>query len=374
MNKINLKKFMGVLTISGLLMTSLTACKKGPAGVVAQVNGNNITQEQFVKEYSIQRNYYLLTTGGTLEALDKTAPNAPTKSVDEIIQENILKNMITEELLKEEATKAGFKVDDAEIDKNIEEIKSQYGGEEGLNKALKEAGMTLDYYKESMKKNQLIGEFIEKSEQFKATDDEVKAYYDKHKSDYEVVKAAHILVETEEEAKNIKSELDKGSDFATIAKEKSKDTGSAENGGDLGEFDPSIMVPEFSEALKAMKVGEISQPVKSQYGYHIIRLDDKKEKTLDEVKDTISQQLASEKFQKYLTDLEKNAKIEKYLDPSKKVEVPKEYQLDGIDYNVKDPAKEENTQNAANGKENKNASEDGQKTENKDSQAENKKN
>jgi parvulin-like peptidyl-prolyl isomerase len=127
------------------------------------------------------------------------------------------------------------------------------------------------------------------------------------------LKASHILVKTEAEAKEIKAKLDKGEDFEKLAKEKSIDPGSKVTGGDLGYFAPSQMVPEFSKAAFALKNGEISQPVKSQFGWHIIKAFDKRKQKPVSYKDALpalEQEFASEVIEAKATELRNSAKIE----------------------------------------------------------------
>ncbi len=126
--------------------------------------------------------------------------------------------------------------------------------------------------------------------------------------------AAHILVKTEDEAKTIIAELDKGGDFAAIAKEKSLDTGSATKGGELGFFDPKQMVKPFGDAVVAMKVGTYTEkPVQSQFGWHVIKLEAKRKApapTYEQVAPQIRQQMISELFATTMQDLRAKAKIE----------------------------------------------------------------
>lgn len=149
------------------------------------------------------------------------------------------------------------------------------------------------------------------------TDDAMKKVYDeaiKQMADEEEVSARHILVETEEEAKKILADLKKGADFLAIAKEKSKDPGSKENGGDLGFFGKEQMVPEFANAAFALNKGQLSEPVKSQFGWHIIRVDDKRKKqppTFDQVKDQIQTFVQRRAQAEMITKLRQDAKIER---------------------------------------------------------------
>lgn len=127
-------------------------------------------------------------------------------------------------------------------------------------------------------------------------------------------KARHILVEKEEQAQKILADLKKGQKFEDIAKKQSKDPGSGANGGDLDWAAPASFVPEFSEAMIKLKKGETtSAPVKSQFGYHIIRVDDIRQAQLpkiEEVKPQIVQQLQQQRLQKYQEELRAKAKVE----------------------------------------------------------------
>jgi peptidyl-prolyl cis-trans isomerase C len=148
------------------------------------------------------------------------------------------------------------------------------------------------------------------------TDAEVQAEYDKFvaANSGKEYKARHILVENEDQAKKIITDLKKGGKFEDIAKKQSKDPGSGANGGDLDWANPSSFVAEFSEAMIKLNKGETTQaPVKSQFGWHIIRVDDIRQAQLpklEDVKPQISQQLAQQKLQKYQEDLRKQAKVE----------------------------------------------------------------
>ncbi|MDE2371267.1 MAG: peptidylprolyl isomerase [Burkholderiales bacterium] len=157
-------------------------------------------------------------------------------------------------------------------------------------------------------------------EQYKAknpvTDEEAKAEYDKFKaqSSGTEYRASHILVKSEDEAKALIAQIKGGAKFEDLAKAKSEDTGSAAKGGDLDFAKPESYVPEFGNALKALKKGEMTQtPVKSQFGWHIIRLDDTREATFpafDDVKAQIKQRLEQVKLQKYQEELKDKAKTD----------------------------------------------------------------
>ncbi|MCR6733925.1 MAG: peptidylprolyl isomerase [Afipia sp.] len=148
------------------------------------------------------------------------------------------------------------------------------------------------------------------------TDAAMKKVYEdatKQVSGEKEVHARHILVPTEEEAKAIKAELDKGADFAKLAKEKSKDPGAAD-GGDLGFFTKEQMVPEFSAVAFALEPGKISDPVKSQFGWHVIKVEearDRKPPAFDQVKGQIESFVVRKAQADYVTKLRTEAKVER---------------------------------------------------------------
>jgi peptidyl-prolyl cis-trans isomerase C len=153
------------------------------------------------------------------------------------------------------------------------------------------------------------------------TEADAKKIYDEQIGEVkpeEEIHALHILVATEDEAKEVAERLKKGEDFATVAKEKSKDTGA--EGGDLGFFTREQMLKPFADAAFALDVGAISEPVQTQFGWHIIRVEEKRNRPLpafDQVKAMIISQLVARKAQEVVTGLQQKAKIE-VVDPELK--------------------------------------------------------
>jgi len=152
------------------------------------------------------------------------------------------------------------------------------------------------------------------------TDDAMKKVYEeasKQITGEQEVRARHILVETEDEAKAIKAELDKGADFAELAKKKSKDPGSAD-GGDLGFFTKEQMVPEFSAVAFSLDPGKISDPVKSQFGWHIIKVEEKRNRKapdFDQVRAQIETYVTRKAQADYVAKLREAAKVERMDKP-----------------------------------------------------------
>ena len=204
------------------------------------------------------------------------------------MQPQLREEVITREVFMQEATKQGLDAND--------DYKAQ-----------------LELARQAIMIRQLFENF---KKTHPVTDAEVQAEYDKFVASNggKEYKARHILGETKDQANKILADLKKGAKFEDIAKKQSKDPGSGANGGDLDWANPGSFVPEFSEALIALKKGETTPaPIKSQFGYHIIRLDDVRQAQLpkvDEVKPQITQQLQQQRLQKYQEDLRTAAKIE----------------------------------------------------------------
>ena len=173
----------------------------------------------------------------------------------------------------------------------------------------------------ALERNKVLMEaLLQDTGQAALTDEAMHKVYDeavKQMPPEEEVHARHILVPTEAEAKEIEAELKKGADFATLAKEKSKDPGAAD-GGDLGYFTKDQMVPEFSEAAFKLDKGQISDPVHTQFGWHIIKVEDKRMKptpTFDEVKPQIENFVAHKAQAELVASLRKSATIERLDQP-----------------------------------------------------------
>ncbi len=191
--------------------------------------------------------------------------------------------------------KYGKEVTDKEVEAEVKKTKDQFPDKEQFSSTLKSAGIKNEKEFEKVLRTQMLLTEA-KSAKSKVTDKEIQERFDQEKVE---VKASHILIAKESEAKDIKKQLDKGADFAKLAKEKSTDTGSGAKGGDLGYFTKGKMVKEFEDyAFKDGVEGKISDPIKTQFGYHIIKVVDRKEKknfTLDKEKARIKKALAEEK-------------------------------------------------------------------------------
>lgn len=269
-----------VLMIGAASVLALASCTKNTTGapatpatasdtsVAATVNGTPIytaTVDMMVKERNAQGQ-----------------PDSPE------LRKAIIENLSMQALVAAEAVKKG-------VDKAPETVRQ------------------LDILKQSLLANAFVQDWIKNTP---VTDAMIKAEYDKMnaKSGGTEFKARHILVKTEAEAKDIIAKLNKDvKAFAALAKEKSMDPGSKGNGGDLGWFNPTSMVPEFGAAVAKLEKGKFTEePVKSQFGYHVIALDDSRPITpppLEQVKEQVKQQIQRTNLKAMLDDMKSKAKI-----------------------------------------------------------------
>jgi len=201
------------------------------------------------------------------------------------LKENSGKSTI-QSMIENSALSSKYKVTDKEVQDEIKRLKSGFSSEDEFNNQ-----MAQNY---NVTTSEQLNRFIEQTllrykaiaDGVKVSDKQLEKYYTENKDNYLTIEASHILVEKKEDAEKLLKELKGGADFAKLAKENSKD-GSAINGGVLGAFGKGQMVPEFEKAAFALKVGEISDVVKTDYGYHIIKVTKINKKTLKNDKETI---------------------------------------------------------------------------------------
>lgn len=251
---------------------ALAACSNSGDDVVVSTTYGDITKDQFYEEIKTLAGKALL---------------------EQVVVEQVLEN--------------NYKVSDEEITEQFNSVKEQYG--ESFEAILAQNGLTEETFKENVR-FQLLQEKATKD--VEVTDEEIENYYNQAK--YEL-NARHILVADEETAYTVVEKLKAGGDFAALAKEYSSDS-SASNGGELGWFTVGTMVPEFNDAAYALELNQVSEPVQSEFGYHIIEVTDKREVenygTLEEKKEEIKESIAATKgdLTAKITDLLKDAKVD----------------------------------------------------------------
>lgn len=296
MKSFNFKKAMKFVALPIALSVMLAGCSKGDSETVAEVDGEKITKEDL---YDALKEQY------GAEVLD---------------------TLIANKIVALEADKQKIKVSKDEINEEFKDYAKQYGGENAFLEAMKAYNIKEDDVKDDIKNYLLTLKVME--DYVKIKDDDVKAFYEENKANYnqeEQVEASHILVKDEKTANEVIEKLNKGEDFAKLAKEYSEDTANKDKGGELGFFGKGVMAAEFEKAAFSMKVGEVSsKPVQTQFGYHIIKVTDKKEAkeakyedVKDQVKDDLLEQKVNEQYQNWLAEKKDEYKIKNKLTDKK---------------------------------------------------------
>lgn len=296
------KVFIWILAI-GFLIT-LSGCNKNPEGVIAKVNGEEITEEQFNIEFESFKGLYEKQLGK--DAMSQIEEDGRTR--EEILRENILEKMIMDKIIKIETEKMDIFVSEEELNKKIKEYIDATGGEEEFKSYLEESDLSENFFRENLRKELLMNKHRKEIiENLSITEEQAKEYFKDNKESLVLVRVSHILVKTEEEGQKVLNRLDNGEEFSKLAEELSVDKQSSIVGGDLGYITKGDRVSEFEEAAFSLKVGEISEIIKTEVGYHIIKAADRKD-TYEDLKDDIGLLL---KQDKYLTEMEKLRQSEK---------------------------------------------------------------
>ena len=285
----------------------LTGC--GDA-TVATVNGQAITKSQLDREVKFR---YGSQAGD------------PSSSQYKQLETQMLDTLITQQIINAEAQKQGINVSDDEINKAVDQQKQAAGGDDKLKSKMSNAGVSDDQLRGMMKDDIYFQKLLANVTKNAAnvTDQQAQDYYNQHKSDGtfqapEQRQVRHILVADQATAQKIEAQLKAGADFATLARQYSTDPGSKDKGGELGTYPSqnSGLVPEFEQAMDKLQAGQISDPVKSQYGWHIIQVEKiipAGTQTFDQVKDNLKQGLMLEQqrqaFDKWLSATRPQYKI-----------------------------------------------------------------
>lgn len=276
-------KKLSIIFLSVSMLSSL-AFADNQDRVVATYKGGEIKESQIMKEFKPQLN---LPSGETINNFDDFPPQD---------QDKLIRIYVNNMLLKQEVEKSNI-TSSKEFQEKLENAKIQLSQQE------------------------LLANYVKSNITGKMFDDEYNKYVNSLK-DKEQIKVAHILVKSQKKANDIKTKLSKGGNFAKLAEESSLDKASATNGGVIGYIllnQPGQLVPEFEKKAFSLKVNEISTPVKTNFGWHIIKVLEKKPipvPTKEEAKATIDNILAQELLKKYISDLEAKADL-KIMLPAK---------------------------------------------------------
>jgi peptidyl-prolyl cis-trans isomerase C len=312
------------ITVACSALEALAAEEQISQGTVAVVNGSVITREDFDREVDglLQR---LASMGRSFDDSQLLA-----------LKKEVLEGLINAELLYQETQRRGITVEEAAIDEELKTLKGGFANEDAFRAALSTANLSEALLRSQIKRRQAIEHFIaqEFAEKVRVSDKQTKDYYDSHPQSFkqpEQVRASHILIKVDPKAdesqraearkqiQEIKRKLQEGEDFATLAKSFSQSPSGA-RGGDLGYFSRGEMVGPFEEAAFALKPGEVSDPVETTFGYHLIRVIDKKPETTipyEDIKDKIEHYLkdkdVQEKVRLQVHRLKEKAKVEIFL-------------------------------------------------------------
>lgn len=305
MRKSRVGMILGVLA----LMLVATGCSSLVGGKWAvKVNGESI----LIKDYDDR----VAEAQKTYEKQGMKFDSEEGKAALPQIKSQLLDRMIEGKLIAQEVKNQKLDPEDAKVKEQEALIKKNIGDEGKFQDTLKQQGMTEPELKNFLAVYEKVTGDIKE-----ISDTDAKAFFDKNKDGYgqpESVKARHILVKTEDEAKAIIVQLKTGADFIQLAKDKSIEPGAKDSGGDLGTFTKGKMVPEFDTAVFAQKVGTFSlDPVKTEFGFHVIFVESHAptvvpdfDKLKDRVKEDALNSAKDTKFQTYFDDLRKKAKTE----------------------------------------------------------------
>jgi peptidyl-prolyl cis-trans isomerase C len=307
-----------------IALLALSLVKRSSGDRVAVVDGSVITREDFDREMNRVKQG-LLNMGKPL--IDSQLSE---------LKKEVLEQLINRELLYQESQRKGIGIGDAAVNEELEALKKGFPDEAEFKNALKEAKLSELEVKSQIERGLAIDEFITGHfvERVTISDNEVRAYYESHPESFkqpEQVRASHILISVDpqanrskrssarKKAEEIRQKLRKGEDFAALAKKFSQGPSRAK-GGDLGYFRRGQMTKPFEDAAFALMPGEVSDVVQTKFGYHLIKVFEKKpEATIafEEIREALGRYLTQEKVQNevslYIQKLKENAKVEVYL-------------------------------------------------------------
>jgi len=324
------------LRVAAALLAMILFVAAGPAGAqkaspektspdkAATVNGSVIPKQ------TLEREVRLFT-----DRMVRQGRQVPDVQVP-VLRNEILDSLIDQELLYQDSQKQHMQVDKKAVDEKYDEIKKRFKTEQEFKDAISKMGVTEAEIRSQLKKGLAIDELLKSKvvNDIQVTEAEAKKYYEENTDQFkqaEQVKASHILIkvapdasdekkaEAKKKIEEVQEKLKGGEDFAAVAKESSEGP-SKSRGGDLGFFQRGQMDKAFEEVAFALEPGTVSDVVETRFGYHIIKVDEKKPETTlsfsdekDKIEQFLKQQKTREKIEGYLEGLRKKAKIDKFI-------------------------------------------------------------
>ncbi|WP_457631888.1 peptidylprolyl isomerase [Oceanithermus desulfurans] len=303
------KRPFAILLILALLAAPALA---SAATVVARVGDRVITQADLDLQFDL---FLRQSTGGAALSDEQRAQLAPLKK-------QYLQRMVQDAVVVQAAERLGLAPDEATIDRRVEQAKQRLSGEDAFLAALKQYGIpdVATYRRmayDAMAYKAMIGWIRER---LRVSEAATRMLYLLDQSAYaepEQICTAHILVPSREEAEDVIARLKDGADFAELARQVSKDPGSAPRGGDLGCVALGRFVPEFERAALALQPGQVSEPVQTQFGWHVIRMNERlpaRVRPYEEVRGQIRAQIEGRAIERFVKNLVAHADAEVYPD------------------------------------------------------------
>lgn len=235
---------------------------------------------------------------------------------------DVLQSLVNQKMIEMEIKKEGIKVPRTDVDEEVEKYKEGYGGEAAFKRALKASGIKAADFENNIKEYLALKKLMEK--RITITEKEMQSYFNENKDQFEQkeqVTASHILVKDKASANHVVKKLSEGENFAALAGKYSTDEMTSASGGNLGTFGRGETVKELEDAVFSMKVREISAPVKTEYGYHIIKLEGKikakkadYEAVKDKIRSTLFESKMNEEIPMWLEEIKEGYDVKYLLD------------------------------------------------------------
>lgn len=303
---------VGIIIITILLClvgtaaaVALTQGMQRGTSVAASINGEVIYASDVAREVDAVARQY---------GIDLNSEQGRSQRTE--ISRIVLDQLLEQRLILQEARKRGAVATDTQIDEALAEIRANFPSDSEFQFALSQRGLTLSDLRERLRTNITVQNLQSKVSKATVSEEEIKKFYEANRKDFdqpEQVRVRHILVETEAEARFVLARLNRGEKFQDLARTLSKDPGSRDNNGELPLIGRGQLVPEFERVAFTLQPGEVSDVVKTQFGYHIIQVIERRNaqpSNLDQVREQIRRQLLSKKQESDFTAWLKLAKTQ----------------------------------------------------------------
>ncbi|TQX31767.1 peptidylprolyl isomerase [Clostridioides difficile] len=317
----NKKLYIGMVGILSLMMVG---CNKS----LAKVNDVEITEEQYKKTKAVLSATNNYINGQSLDELEKTLDKKGRNKLENVI----ISFMVDNELLYQEAKDKGLTPSKSEVDSKYQELEDKMNLNTSYKEKMDKAGVDKEYLKQEISRDLAIDKNKKAFEdRINISDNDMEAYYTSHKKDFNVeeVSASQILISTldknkkevskdkkealKKKADNILTKIKNGESFESLAKKYSDDKATGKNGGQLGYFSKDDKNAEFTKEVFKLKKNEVSNVFETSYGYHIVKVTDKRErqKSFNECQSLIRESILNEKYIEHIKKLNEDAKIDR---------------------------------------------------------------